>query len=70
MIIHFSAKQHESNISQKFCIVTNGGVYDIGAYITVVCMCAVDLQVQRKVVSAYEAPHHNCCDNDLTKLRD
>ncbi|KRY39610.1 hypothetical protein T01_15037 [Trichinella spiralis] len=63
MIIHFSAKQHESNISQKFCIVTSGGM-------TVVCMYAVDLQVQCKVVSAYEAPHHNCCDNDLTKLGD
>ncbi|KRY77491.1 hypothetical protein T4A_349 [Trichinella pseudospiralis] len=33
-----------------------------------VCMFAVDLQVQCKVVSAYGTPCHNRRDNDLTKL--
>ncbi|KRZ09254.1 hypothetical protein T11_3729 [Trichinella zimbabwensis] len=31
-------------------------------------MHVVDLQVQRKVVSAYEVAHNNSSDNDLTKL--
>ncbi|KRZ79904.1 hypothetical protein T10_692 [Trichinella papuae] len=35
---------------------------------TPVCMHAVDLQVQCKLVFTYEVPHHNSSDNDLTKL--
>ncbi|KRY01355.1 hypothetical protein T4E_8718 [Trichinella pseudospiralis] len=31
-------------------------------------MYTVDLQIQCKVVSAYEVPQHNNSDNDLTKL--
>ncbi|KRZ69642.1 hypothetical protein T10_480 [Trichinella papuae] len=34
---------------------------------TLVCRYAVDLQVQCKAVSAYDVPHHNSGDNDLTK---
>ncbi|KRX45248.1 hypothetical protein T05_11725 [Trichinella murrelli] len=30
-------------------------------------MYAVNLEVQCKVVSAYEVPHHNGTDYDLTK---
>ncbi|KRX90600.1 hypothetical protein T4C_10157 [Trichinella pseudospiralis] len=31
-------------------------------------MYAVDPQIQCKVVSTYEVPHHNSSDNDFTNL--
>ncbi|KRY99530.1 hypothetical protein T4B_14235 [Trichinella pseudospiralis] len=33
-----------------------------------VCMYAVDLKIECKVISAREIPRHNNSDNDLTKL--